>query len=315
MNILLTGATGFVGARLATKLLAQGANTIVSIGRKPCKVLGVDDLVVTDFSRDALLEALVGREIDAVIHLAAAGVHPADRDPATLFDINVCLPARIVDVARKCGARGVLITGSSAEYRERECDRPIDEFASLETQRAYGGSKAAGSALALAQGVALGIPVVVLRMFNVYGPGEAPHRLLPSLVDGLSRGKRVPLSHGRQVRDFIHVDDACCGILSTMNGILERKVCSGAYNLSSGAGRSVAEFARITATVVNVDQRMLEFGAVPLRNDDLGYLVGDSTCLNGLTGWAPRIALEDGIAASVAEMLSANRLSPAQDQT
>lgn len=304
MRILITGTSGFVGARLARRLAGLEAHIIYSLGRRASGLQGVMDLVVRNFSTDTLDEAIRPHSIDAIMHFAAAGVHPADRDASTLFEINTCLPARLVECACRAGARAIVIAGSSAEYRQAETAIALSESAALETVRAYGASKAAGSSLALAQGSALGIPAAVVRLFNLYGPGEAPHRLLPSLFTQLSVNRRVALSTGTQVRDFVHVDDACEGLWLALNALLERRMSTAAYNLASGTGCSVAEFARSTAAAMRVDPSLLDIGALPMRADDLPYVVGDGTLLRQIIDWVPQIALTEGIMDAVTEMQS-----------
>ena len=309
MRIMLTGASGFLGARLARTLIARGVDEVLSLGRRASDVAGVRNLVTPDFSREALTRTLGDVRFDALFHLAAAGVHPADRDAATLFETNTCVPARLVAFTQRAGARAIVIAGSSAEYRQPASATPVLESDAMETERAYGASKAAGSMLALAQGAASGIPVAVLRMFNLYGPGEASHRLFRALHDGLGTGRRVPLSAGTQIRDFVQVDDACDGLLLALGTLLDGTMPSGAYNLASGIGCSVADFARMTARAMRADESLIDFGALPMRADDLPYLVGDATRLHRSTGWVPRRTLTLGLAQSLAEMPQPNLLN------
>ncbi len=263
--------------------------------------------MATSLSPGDLDDVLGDEPFDAVIHLAAAGVHPGDRDASRLLETNALLPASIVAWAARHGIGAVVIAGSSAEYAADASGTPRREGDALEAVRAYGASKAAGSALALAQGEALHVPVAVLRLFNVYGPGEAPHRLLPSLAGPLRRGERVALSAGTQVRDFIHVDDACDALAVAARTLPRHRERSGVYNLATGHGHSVATFARFVAHALDAREDLLDFGALPMRPDDLPVLVGDPARLRQAFAWSASIAPDAGIRASLADTTASDR--------
>lgn len=184
MRVLLTGASGFVGGRLAQRLLFAG-HEVFSVVRRAAPSVPGEQLVAEGLQIAVLREVLAGRGIDAVVNLAAAGVHPGDRDPESLVRINACFPSELVRLAADHGARSFVQVGSSAEYAGSDSLQLITESSPPEARRLYGASKAAGGLLARALGEQCGLPVAVLRLFNVFGPGEAAHRLFPSLVSSL----------------------------------------------------------------------------------------------------------------------------------
>ena len=149
---------------------------------------------------------------------------------------------------------------------------------------------------------------IVARLFGVYGPGEAPHRLLPGLTSRLLRGERVPLTHGRQVRDFLHVDDACDGLIAcAANG--RNQSASVVVNVCSGEAVSVKSFAMTVARLMKVDDTLLGFGDETLRAGEVMHLVGSTGKLNSWDAWRPRYSLNDGIEASLAELHRQESLS------
>lgn len=300
MRVLLTGGSGFVGTRLAQQLIAHGVRT-VNAGRRPCAVPGVENISISDLGD---LRSAVGTQMhfDGLIHLAAAGVRPEDRDRKAIYRVNAAAAPAIVSLGASVGARAIVMVGSSAEYRAPRDETPITEDCPLETRKVYGASKAAGGILALAEGAALSVPVAVVRLFNVFGSGEAPHRLLPSLFRGLTERRPVKLSPGTQVRDFVYVDDACAGLRVALSALGDGRLPSGAYNLATGRGATVKEFANSVAGAMNADPGMLDFGAIPLRSDDLPYVVGDASKLHDACGWTPEASLELGIAKALAEL-------------
>lgn len=298
-RILLTGGTGFIGSRLARQLVNDEGAAVTAVGRHSCAVAGVDNVLVPQLENSALTRALQGLRFDAVIHLAAAGVHPADRNLDNLISINTLLPAQIVQLAQRHGAGAVVIAGSSAEYLPPQGEAKLKECGPLEYRKLYGSSKAAGGLLALAAATHLGVPTAHLRIFNAYGPGEAPHRLLPSLIHQLERGQRVNLSAGKQVRDFIHVDDVCSGLRESVRALLEGRMVTGPFNLCSGEGHSVEAFARGVADAMQAPHHLLAFGALPMRPDELPHLVGDPSALQAKTGWHAHFGFEQGLRSAV----------------
>lgn len=301
-RVLITGGSGFIGTRLALRLVDAGV-TVVNVGRRPCQVEGVDNRLVTSFCLDSISNALAPHtEFDGLIHLAAAGVNPGNRDHVDLIRINATLAPEIVMLAEALRCRAVVLVGSSAEYRASNTNAPLSEDATLETQKLYGATKAAGGLLALATGAAISLPVAIIRLFNVFGPGEAAHRLLPSLAAHLGTGRPAKLSAGTQIRDFVYIDDACAGLVAALKALAEGGMASGAYNLATGIGHSVAQFARMVASAMKVDESLLALGALPFRPDDLPYVVGNPTRLMDGCGWYPRTQLAEGIRLTLAEI-------------
>lgn len=297
MKALLTGGAGFIGSNLAETLIAAGID-VVALGRRACTIDGVANIEVARLDADTLQDAMATHRVDVVFHLAAAGVHPADRDRSELIRVNAMLPSDLVAGAKAAGVAAVVLMGSSAEYAAHAGDLLAEDMA-LETQKIYGASKAAGSLLALATAAEQRLPVAVLRAFNVYGPGEASHRLLPGLATKLGRLESVDLSVGTQVRDFVYVGDACEGLLAAATALKEGHMTSGVYNLSTGCGTSVCSFARAVARRLGVDESLLRFGALPLRPDDLPAVVGNPARLHRATGWQARHSLDEGIDAAL----------------
>jgi dTDP-glucose 4,6-dehydratase len=211
------------------------------------------------------------------------------------------LAPNLVSLAAQKDIGAVVAVGSSSEYSAIGATVPIDENSSLETAKLYGASKAAGGMLALASGAACGLPVAVVRLFNVYGPGEASHRLLPSLIAGLGKNQPVKLSAGTQVRDFVYVDDACNGLVAVLNALISTQLPSGAYNLATSKGHTVAEFAQYVCEALDAPAELLQLGALPMRPDDLPYVVGNAKKLKNACGWHAGTSLEEGIKRALAE--------------
>lgn len=300
-KILVAGGTGFIGRRLVAKLLAAGANvTILHRGRSPLPA-ECQSLVVPNWTQADLASALTGLHFDGVFNLAAYGVMPAERDPETMSRINVAGADQFLRHAIAMDSKFFIHAGSSAEYRERAGTEPLLETDPLERVKLYGASKAAATEALLAAAHAAGFPLIVGRLFGVYGAGEAPHRLLPSLVAKLNRGERVPLSEGHQVRDFVHVDDAAEGFVALASAARTSN-SPAVVNLCSGEGVSVRDFARHVARAMAVPETLLGFGDLALRPDDVMHLIGSTAALQSLCNWRPRLSIDAGISEAVAKL-------------
>ena len=300
---LVTGASGFIGCRLVARLLSEGRQ-VTALVRSSSVLPGewrdrVRIVVCDDFS-EGNLRRLSLAPVDVVFHLAAYGVKPDQRDAAEILRINVELPATLVRLCAEWRARMVM-AGTFSEYRRPSTRDPVIESYPLEMHKLYGASKAAGGLMASAVAHDGGVGFRLLRLFKVYGAGEAAHRLLPALVTGLSKRERVAISAGTQVLDFVHVDDVIEAMLRA-DAHASEKGGIATWNVATGQGHSVREFAETVARAMDADMSLIGFGALPMRKDDEPWLVGSSDLLHSELGWQPATGLDAGIRAAVAEL-------------
>lgn len=266
-SALVTGGTGFVGSALACALVRSGIRTSL-LARPAAKVPAeCEAIFIEGLSRDAISPVLTGRRFDVVFHLAAYGVAPSDRDPAQTFGANIAGTDAVVHAAAQTGAGVVVYVGSCSEYRSPVPGQRIDEVAVLGPNRLYGGSKAAAGLWGQALAADRGVSFQWLRLFNVFGPGEASWRLIPALLGKLRAGEPVALSRGDQVRDYLYVDDAVAGIRLAADAALEGK--AGPFNLCSGAPITVKDIALSVADALGRPYELLKFGALDYRPDDV----------------------------------------------
>lgn len=299
---LVLGATGFIGAWVARALGARGAIVSVAVrdtarasaafassGRK-VSVIGVD------LARPG--EATHAIEVSrpaVVFNLAGYGVDRAERDPAAMTSLN----ANLVDeLCRRLagepdrGWKGVRLihAGSALEYGL--VSGPLHEGVAPNPTTDYGRTKLRGTRHIETCCAASGLPAVVARLFTVYGPGEHADRLLPSLARVGQTGHRLGLTAGRQRRDFTYVEDVAEGLLR-LGASAARP--GEVVNLGMGRLTSVREFAETAADVLGFDARLLEFGALPERDEEMWHGNVEIGRLTELTSWSPSTALADGI--------------------
>jgi nucleoside-diphosphate-sugar epimerase len=302
-SALVTGASGFIGAHLVARLVSEGTRITVlarSSSAQPAEWHDRVRVVACDDFGESNLRRLLDPPPDAVFHLAAYGVKPTDRDVDEMLRINVELSATLVQLCAEWRARMVM-AGTFSEYRSPSTQGLLFEDSPLEQGKLYGSSKAAGGLLASAIALSIGVGFRLLRLFKVYGAGEAPHRLLPALVTGLSKRARVAISAGTQVLDFVYIDDVIEAMLRA-DAHCRRKGGVATWNVATGRAHSVREFAEAVATAMNADPSLLGFGTIAMRKDDEPWLVGSPDLLRAELGWQPSIGLDEGVRAAVAAL-------------
>jgi nucleoside-diphosphate-sugar epimerase len=294
-SILVTGGTGFLGRHVVPALVRAGYTpTLLQRSPSPFEP-DLETVQVDPLEGHALHRALHGRRFDRVLHLAAYGVQPTHRDADVMFRMNVDVTRALAMLAGGWRSRCMVVAGSGSEYDLSGSEGPVGERHPVEVRRLYGASKAAGSICALAAAAEHGLSLAVARLFGIYGPGEAPHRLLPSLIARLLKRDHVPLSQGRQRRDFVYVADAVDSLL----GLLTRLGEGGeqhVFNVSTGQPLEVRHVAEMTARAIGAPRELLRFGELAPRADEVPCFSGDPSRLRAYTGWRPTTELTSGIA-------------------
>lgn len=307
---LVTGASGFVGRHLVDRLVLDDRNVAILVRTGfvvPRQWLGrVTVVTLPNWNTAAIGDVLGGLNFDRVFHLAAYGVYPDQRNSSALVDGNVDLPLSLAEFCHRWGA-SLVATGSSAEYASVTCGHRLletDPLMSGASPPTYATTKTAGGLLLLQRCAELRVRSRYLRLFNVYGPGEASHRLLPSLAQKLLAGETVPLSAGNQIRDFVYVEDVVDACLRASDHCSANSAPSGAvWNVCSGQGSSVRQFATMVAAIMGVDPERLRFGALPMRQGELDWLVGSAQSIEAAVGWKTRYDLRSGIGEALKQLM------------
>lgn len=303
---IVTGATGFIGSALAKRLAQSGVRTVCPVraeSPRAASLEGIGNLELarlTSFSAASLEAALGALKPDVVFHLASYGVDPRERDPEVMFEGNVALLARLARLAARWPRSRFVHTGTCSEYAPVAEPERLTESHPVAPTSLYGAAKAAAGIYASGLSRHLGVPLVTLRLFGVYGPGEAPHRLIPYLLDCLSRGVTPELTGGEQARDLTYIDDVVDALLAaaTAPGV----EAHGVYNIGSGVPVQIRAVARATARLLGEPESALGLGRRPYRSDESMWIVADPSRFGAASGWRARVPLEEGIARMIAEV-------------
>jgi nucleoside-diphosphate-sugar epimerase len=298
-RILITGAGGFVGAATVRAAITDG-HEVHALVRKPgaarlSGLAGRLHIHAADLSDSKAIAALLADiQPEIVVHSAWEGVGGALRAGDIQFE-NIRTTLALVDASIAAGASKFLGLGSQAEYGR--FDRRITEDDLPLPTMLYGAAKLSASHLARQRLREAGMGFAWLRLFSVYGPGDNPNWLIPSVAASLMQGIAPKCTLGTQKWDYLHIDDVASGTLAA--AITDD--ATGIFNLSSGAPvavRTIIERLRDLAAPGLV----LNFGEIAFGPDQIMHLEGDNSRLKAATGWAPRIDALDGLADVVADL-------------
>lgn len=307
MTTFVTGAYGLLGSWLVKALLARGDEVVVlRRDEPPANALALEGterrvtVVSGDVRDEATIErALADYEVELVFHLAAQTlVGTARRSPAATFEANVRGTWVLLDACRRQGVGGVVVASSDKAYGPHD-ELPYREDFALQARYPYDASKAAADVIARSYWHTYELPVAVTRFANLYGGGDLNlSRLVPETVAAALEGRPpVIRSDGTLERDFLYVEDAVEAYLA-IAGALGAGAAGEAFNAGGGRPHSVLEVVSLVCRVAGVELEPDVRGqGVPAGEIARQYV--DSTKLRELTGWEPRVGLEEGLRRTV----------------
>lgn len=306
MVILVTGGTGFIGSHLVGRLVEAGEQVRVlgTLSRELPHVLQVHHRSV-DFHRGDVRDlAAVGnamKSVNTVFHLSGVGSPASDRKTyRELLDVNLIGTKNVLRGAVYAGASRVVFASSAAVYGSSPVAKKTEDMR-VEARSVYAVSKVASEQLCSAFYERFGLETVVLRYFNVYGPGQDRDGSSPQVVPSFTRALRdgSPLTlygDGSQTRDFVYIDDVISG---TVEAGRSRHSVGATLNIASGVPTSISEMIEALARAMNVEANVRR---VPARDHEVKESVGSIDLAERLIGYNPRVSVATGVQMTVAAM-------------
>lgn len=293
-SVLLSGATGFLGGKLAAHFRALGTPVaaLVRAGTDPQRIPAGVEVVPLSEDAEALRRDLGDRAGWALVHCAAFAAPPGPDLAGLEAEIagNLALSVRLTEAAVAAGVRSIVNVGSFWEHDEDGNLRPFNSYAAM---------KAAFQTYLDYIAHRQGAGVVTLKLCETYCEGDTRRKLLPSLVRAAVRGEAMDLSDGLQKTSFCHTDDICRAFSQAIALTTQTPATHERFYVNDRRLVSIREVGGIVAACAAPRPVRFNWGVVPVRPGlPRSAWLGDRT----LPDWQPRIALEEGIARMVAAL-------------
>ncbi len=311
---LITGGAGFIGSNLVHHLVEARPDWHLLVVDKLTYAGNLRNLegvlenpnltfLQHDIGDREAMQALFGEHRPELVVNVAAESH-VDRsilDASPFIVTNVLGTQVLLESAREHGVQRFLQVSTDEVYGSAPSDRRFDEESSLHPTSPYAASKAAADLLCDAYLRTYGVPVVITRSSNNYGPYQFPEKLLPLAVLVLLRGEAIPVyGEGANMRDWLYVTDNCRGLLS----VLEKGTVGEVYNLGTGEERPNIEVLELLWELFAERMARPDGGGAPVKfvddrpGHDLRYAMSMEK-VNRDTGWRPSVDLQTGLRATL----------------
>lgn len=302
-RVLVTGAGGFIGSHLVEALGRQGAKVRAFVrynsradagflGELPPDLNGQVEIAAGDLrDGDAVRQAVQGCEmvfhLGALIAIPYSYLHPAEvAETNFMGTLNVLLACRDSGVER-------LVHTSTSEVYGTALRTPIDEEHPLQGQSPYSASKIGADKLVESFYRSYGLPALIIRPFNTYGPRQSTRAVIPTIITQALKQNTIRLGNLNATRDFTFVDDTVSGFLK---GAQAKGVEGGTYNLGTGSEIRIGDLAE---QIIKEVGRPVKIVVDPKRlrpeNSEVFQLLADNSLAQKKLGWQPQIDLNTGL--------------------
>ena len=303
MRIMVTGAAGFIGSNFVRRVndhSLEGISSVIALDSLTyAGVIENLDGVLTGENytfvhgdiRDTDLVSGLLKDVDAVINFAAEShVDRSIQSSAEFVSTNMAGVQVLLDAIKSSGKKIRFVQVSTDEVYGSIEEGSWDENCPLLPNSPYSASKAVGELLARSYHRTHGMDVVITRCSNNYGTHHFPEKLIPLFITNLIEGKKVPVyGNGKNVRDWLHVDDHCRGI----HAALMKGKAGEVYNIGGGRELNNLEITDLILKAMGADKSSIQY-VEDRKGHDIRYSV-DWTKIKRELGYEPQVTFEDGL--------------------
>jgi NAD dependent epimerase/dehydratase len=310
MKILISGADGFIGSHLTEALVRAGHDVRAFVLYNSFNSWGwldhCDEDVENKFEvfagdiRDPNGVRTAMKGCDAVLHLAALIAIPYSyHSPDTYLDTNIKGTLNVLQAARELGVSRVIHTSTSEVYGTARFV-PMTEQHPLQGQSPYSATKIAADQLAYSFYASFGLPVVIARPFNAYGPRQSARAVIPTIITQIASGKRqIKLGAVSPTRDFNYVQDTVAGFIAAMNS---EQGLGEVVNFGSNFEISIGDTAQLIAEAMNAEIEIITDEArLRPADSEVERLWADNAKAKQLFGWQPAYGGREGFKRGITE--------------
>lgn len=286
-KILITGANGFIGSACLRQLSEKNIQ-IHAISRKLNK--NYNNVIwhqIDIFEREAIDSLISDVKPSHLLHMAW-NTEPGKYWTAKNNFEWVTASLSMLDSFNKNGGQRVVVAGSCAEY-DWSYDTCLEYSTPTTPSTVYGVCKNSLQAMLSSYSKEYGLSSSWGRVFFVFGPGEHPSRLFPSVINALLKDELINCSSGEQIRDFMHVDDVASAFISLLNSNI-----NGPVNIASGEGIKIKDVIIKIEKIIGNKKSCVKLGAL-LTKDEPKALTADISRLRNELGWRPSMSFDDAL--------------------
>jgi UDP-glucose 4-epimerase len=313
-KIIVTGATGFVGANLVRRLLKDGHEVHVLI--RPGYAHWRIDTILHDLmihivnlsDAQALRTTVEAIKPDWIFHLAANGAYSWQNNADQILSTNFQGTINLVNASLHVGFETFVNTGSSSEYGYKTHAPSENEY--LEPNSYYAVSKASATQFCRFTATKEKVRIPTLRLYSVYGPFEDPRRLIPSLILKGKSGLFPPLVNPSTARDFIYAEDVIDTYLLTASKPIADY--GAVYNVGSGTQTTLKEAVALTRNIFHISKSP-SWNTMSARSWDTNVWIADIRKIQSDMGWQPAYSFEKGFKETIDWFLKNASILPVID--
>jgi nucleoside-diphosphate-sugar epimerase len=292
-RVLITGASGFIGRNCLQRFVNRGYEvTATAATRVGDDEPGISWRQADMLDSDQIADVVADAQADTLLHLAWI-VKPGEAYTSPENFRWVTSSMELVEQFVQRGGQRVIVAGTCYEY-DQTYGWCHERRTPTNPDTVYGVCKNALRQLLSAYCNTADVSFAWPRIFFLYGPYEHPNRLVSSVVRSLLNGEAAKCSHGRQLRDYLYVEDLADALVALCESDIQNEI-----NIASGAPVTLAEI--VTRIGVLLERRdLIQLGALPSRPSEVPLIAADTTRLREQLGWSPMYGLDDALRGTIA---------------